>query len=559
MNGPPSGPVPISRRTVALTPRQREILGLLCEGKVNKEIARDLDIGLGTVKQHLVSLFKRLNVRNRSMAVSQGMVMLTDNPGQEALSSAATFEDARWAHEGILVRRPCVVLSLALPAAVSDQHRVAFQRTLAGLACDAGVLFIPQDSGHGDILFGIRRSSENDLIAALQFVQVLQQNIAQGIGRAMAFEEMRAVLNAGMAVVSKRRRGGWSGEAVASPVIAASHRLLQQIRHGDFYLGPMAREVLRSFSPVNAPLLSESLPMASISSLFRVDFDLFDTSSVHRATWKQLAGRLCVPAQGSMAFIEGETGMGKSHLCRALVSRCQALGGQGKYFRALPITAFAPLCDTATGDAVSVDEALAVLSSPRHASPDLLVIDDIHLLTGESRSRLLAMAPQAINLGRVLLLAGRRTGNETTDAIPLRRLSDEAVSNLLARLPSSAILPAAGRSSQRIQDLAAGVPLFAIELARSATAEPTLALLMIIASRLDGFDLDWKLLQTLAVGPTRMDMAALAKLLGESREKVEQAVTSAIPSGVLSLGAGSDKTVGFRHPLVRQVISLLGI
>lgn len=559
MNGPPRGSVPISRRTVALTPRQREILGLLCEGKVNKEIARELDIGLGTVKQHLVSLFKRLNVRNRSMAVSQGMAMLADNTGQEASSSASTFEDARWAQEGILVRRPCVVLSLALPTAVSDQQRAIFQRTTAGFACDAGVLFIPHESGHGDILFGIRRSSENDLIAALQFLQVLQQQVAQAVGTALAFTGMSAVLNAGMAVVSKGRRGGWSGEVVASPVIAASHRLLQKTPDGDFCLGPMAREVLRSFSPVNAPLLSESLPMASISSLFRVDFDLLDTSSVHRATWQKLAGLLCDPFQGSMAFIEGETGMGKSHLCRALVARCRALGGQGIYFRALPISAFAPLCDTATGDAVSSDEALAVLSSPRHASPDILVIDDIHLLTHEARSRLVAMAPQAIERGRFLLFAGRKTGNENPDVIPLRRLTDEAVSNLLARLQSSAILPAAGASRQRIQDLAAGVPLFAIELARSATAEPTLALLMIIASRLDGFDLDWKLLQTLAVGPTTMNIAALAELLGEPREEVEQAVTTAIRSGVLTLGAGSDNTVGFRHPLVRQVISLLGI
>ena len=132
---PPSGPVSITRRTVALTPRQREILGLLCEGKVNKEIARELDIGLGTVKQHLVTLFKRLNVRNRSMAVSQGMALLAPHAGQEGPAPALMLEDANWVHEGILVRRPCVVLSLALPAAESIQIRVAFQRTLSGLAC----------------------------------------------------------------------------------------------------------------------------------------------------------------------------------------------------------------------------------------------------------------------------------------------------------------------------------------------------------------------------------------------------------------------------------------
>ena len=57
----------------SLTQRQRQILGLLRAGKVNKEIASELGIGIGTVKQHVVALFKRLNVRNRAMAASSGV------------------------------------------------------------------------------------------------------------------------------------------------------------------------------------------------------------------------------------------------------------------------------------------------------------------------------------------------------------------------------------------------------------------------------------------------------------------------------------------------------
>jgi len=53
-----------------LTPRQLQILKLLQEGKPNKELCEELGIGLGTVKQHLVALFKKLNVKNRAMAVS---------------------------------------------------------------------------------------------------------------------------------------------------------------------------------------------------------------------------------------------------------------------------------------------------------------------------------------------------------------------------------------------------------------------------------------------------------------------------------------------------------
>ncbi|WP_424187286.1 response regulator [Actinokineospora sp. G85] len=52
-------------RTAALTPREREVLGLLGAGLSNAEIARALHVVEGTVKVYLTTIFKRLNVRNR--------------------------------------------------------------------------------------------------------------------------------------------------------------------------------------------------------------------------------------------------------------------------------------------------------------------------------------------------------------------------------------------------------------------------------------------------------------------------------------------------------------
>jgi DNA-binding NarL/FixJ family response regulator len=53
----------------SLTPRQREVLRLLAEGKPNKVIARELDISEATVKVHLLSVFRALGARNRTEAV----------------------------------------------------------------------------------------------------------------------------------------------------------------------------------------------------------------------------------------------------------------------------------------------------------------------------------------------------------------------------------------------------------------------------------------------------------------------------------------------------------
>jgi len=53
----------------ALTPRQLEILSLLCEGHSNKEISLRLGVALVTVKTHLAAIFKVLGVVSRTQAV----------------------------------------------------------------------------------------------------------------------------------------------------------------------------------------------------------------------------------------------------------------------------------------------------------------------------------------------------------------------------------------------------------------------------------------------------------------------------------------------------------
>lgn len=52
-----------------LTPREREVLALLAEGRPNKDIARHLDLREITVKYHLKNIYRKLNVSNRAQAV----------------------------------------------------------------------------------------------------------------------------------------------------------------------------------------------------------------------------------------------------------------------------------------------------------------------------------------------------------------------------------------------------------------------------------------------------------------------------------------------------------
>ncbi|ELN0245637.1 response regulator transcription factor [Salmonella enterica subsp. enterica serovar Typhimurium] len=57
-----------SRDIKALSARQREILQMLAAGESNKQIGRALNISTGTVKTHLESLYRRLDVKNRTQA-----------------------------------------------------------------------------------------------------------------------------------------------------------------------------------------------------------------------------------------------------------------------------------------------------------------------------------------------------------------------------------------------------------------------------------------------------------------------------------------------------------
>jgi DNA-binding NarL/FixJ family response regulator len=67
---------PASMMMDRLTRRQKEVLTLIVDGKANKEIARALLLGEGTVKIHVAALLRALGVTNRSGAAAAGARLL---------------------------------------------------------------------------------------------------------------------------------------------------------------------------------------------------------------------------------------------------------------------------------------------------------------------------------------------------------------------------------------------------------------------------------------------------------------------------------------------------
>jgi len=59
---------PVPPNLTELTPREKEVLKLIATGASNREIAQELYISEGTVKNHVTNILNRLNLRDRTQA-----------------------------------------------------------------------------------------------------------------------------------------------------------------------------------------------------------------------------------------------------------------------------------------------------------------------------------------------------------------------------------------------------------------------------------------------------------------------------------------------------------
>jgi DNA-binding NarL/FixJ family response regulator len=71
-----------ARRASTLTPQQRRVLQLLGTGKLNKEIAYELDIAETTVKAHVSSILHKFKVYSRTQAVVMAQRLHLDTFGE---------------------------------------------------------------------------------------------------------------------------------------------------------------------------------------------------------------------------------------------------------------------------------------------------------------------------------------------------------------------------------------------------------------------------------------------------------------------------------------------
>lgn len=242
-------------KSLSLSDRQQQILGLLAEGKSNKEIAADLSIEQGTVKQHLFVLFKKLGVVSRAKAaVVAEQLLKTSNgnsrhadhvshksPTTKGGSSAKKAERYQW--------RLISAVSLALPdfvASASSFDSIAVRNHfLVDLQKQAESLLDSLDgrlsiSPDGSLVawFGHPRAHLDDSDRAAYFAQYMSEWMARYVAKNLASLSGKVDLGIGVAshpeLVEEGIENLYAADAYRKAMLLAQHSKILRRPLSDF-------------------------------------------------------------------------------------------------------------------------------------------------------------------------------------------------------------------------------------------------------------------------------------------------------------------------------------
>lgn len=443
-----------------LSGRQRQILDLLTQGKANKEIAYELGIGIGTVKQHLVALYKKMGVTNRAMAVSKGIA--GHDFGRERSS---TGQD-----DPYLERRSAVVLSILVGTraeALSEEDQIRVRRVMSQYAMDFDALFLSSPGARGDVVFGLERTRRHDCLRAVRLAISVAGELRKHLGDG---HEVRSGLACGLVLKGIDGDGSWTGEVIATDVITEARESVAASTPGALHLSASALSATRAVGVQVDQTGSQLLPL---STSFRWSY-VFDSPAGKIIGRTDELAEIAEFAEGndggsSTLWIEGEAGMGRSALVRAFDDDCAARGIPVHFYKALlpnsgPSGKSRGLVEamTSTGRALTISAFIEKISALRDC---VVVVEDCHGLPVAEVSTLSGPHASLMSAGVTLILTYRgRLGDDIkqTEGVRVIRLSrlDDASSETLVRQ----LLPASKALQGWVLEKANGVPGFIVPL-----------------------------------------------------------------------------------------------
>lgn len=418
-----------------LSARQREILTLLTQGKANKEIAYELGIGIGTVKQHLVALYKKMGVTNRAMAVSKG------------ISSHDTFvaNTARdIGKELYLERRSAVVLSIHVApksGLIDEDSALIARRVMSQCATETDALFLGSPDARGDVIFGLERTRRYDCLRATRLAHTVKHEIESKLGPSF---KVRCGMSCGYVLKGISDDESWTGEVIAIDVISEARQNIPKAKESAMGVAPSALVALQSLGMC---LDNDAKPVIPLNGSFRWCYceTLNEITLFGRETeMKMLAQAFARLDQNTpkTICIESGPGMGRTALVRAYANDCKARGISVRFFKALMPNS-RPM-GKSRGLIEPMDEpkkpmaAKAFVQSLSRQKECVIVVEDCHALSlGDFE--LLATPSTSLAAKRVLLIltySGRLNPEikniDGVEIIRMGRLDDQSVSALAA-------------------------------------------------------------------------------------------------------------------------------
>ena len=577
-SGPGAGISAAGEAAQALTPRQTQILALLQTGRSNKEIAADLGIGLGTVKQHMNVLFKKLDVSNRTMAVSRDRAVAAAPAAPKPLA-----DGVRQATRPEL--RPATVLSITLPARNleslawttvfsegAEEDASPLARVLAAVASDFAAVFLPRSSADGydggDLLFGVQRCREQDVLRAVRaaFAALRRPELQPAAGF------LQAGVESGRIAVGATAKGAWGGEILAGGLLSRAHDLAARAAPHSLSLGAEARALTARLSGQVDTAIPETLDLATGYSFA---YSVPPAATGLRGRRHEQAALENAVAQfshgvGQAVTIEGEAGIGKTALLATLPALCRRSGHPHEIWRCIPPDgqplqpARGHLMNVETGAMVSGAALADRLAGPEAEAPRAIGLDDLHWLPPETLRRLFDAIAVAAGQGRLVVTTARPVVRAAVGAVPgaqpmrLGRLDGPA---LEALCNDAALKPPRPEALASLCERAGGVPLFALETLRALSesgrlaSAPPLTLLTLLVARLDGFQLDRRLLRMLAERPGARRIDSLRQSWDGAPEDFDAALAAAEATGVLRRSEHPEPSVAIGHPMIQATLN----
>lgn len=536
-----------------------EVLALLRAGKGNKDIAKALGIGLGTVKQHVVALYRRLNVSSRAAAIAQ------TTPSAERTTGAAITA----ADDGLLELRPTSVLSVAVVAGTEADFKdswPAFQQCVVKAIANHDCTMVSRPGSGIDLILGLHRAGRRDCFRAVEIAHQIRDTLRESERANGRVTTIRAGLSSGFLVASMARHGGWTGEKVAGRSIARARELRETAEADTILTDVTSRELLGSdlgiaeLDETDGNLIdlaarpAKRAPLAAPDSRHKLVGREPEMAVLNDALMRAKAGA------GSVIAVLGEAGIGKTALCQAFGAQA-AMDASASWVECrCGDGLFAALSGLERGQGrpprfVGADDALAGVTRYAAKGAALLFVDDIEQACGTQREFLADLADLASGMPLLVILAGQRTDMACIH-LPLKPLSD---AHMRALLDDPSLRGLMEPQKEHALRLAAGIPFYALQLARAAIAagpgrmppHPPLALICAMASKIDMDAIDRSFIHLIAGAADRRQDKLAAAWQGQA-EEFDLAVDAAINAKIIVRSA-KDGTLSFTHPLLEEV------